>query len=235
MIIYKATNKKNGKIYIGKTADLEHRINLHRKDSTSPKTRFHAAIKHYGVDGFVWEILAECEDFESDDLERRYIAECKSTDENIGYNLTFGGGGGDVWTLNPHKEETSRKLSDSIGNSEKHKKSHNTEEYIRRITEINRRKAKDPEFCRKLSEALKGRRFTEEHIQNMSAASKGKVLSKKHRENIRKAVKERMSDPENRKRISESLKGRVSPMKGRKHSKEAKEKMRLSHLKRNGD
>ena len=232
MIIYKATNKTNGKIYIGKTGNLHQRKKGHLRDSKSPKTRFHSAVKHYGIDGFNWDILSECASEVSDTEERKFVGLYDSMNTEKGYNQTPGGGGGNTWDGNLHKEETSRKLSQSISNSKKHKESHRSPEYIKLMTKLNREKAKDLEICKKISKSLKGKPFTESHRNNLSIGSTGKILSEEHRKNIGEAVRVRMAVPENRKRISDSLKGRVSPMKGRKMSKESRQKMRDSHNKR---
>jgi len=49
-IVYKITNKKNGKSYIGKTEySLEHRWNRHLSSAKNgSKFRFHSAIRKYG-------------------------------------------------------------------------------------------------------------------------------------------------------------------------------------------
>jgi len=212
---------------------LEKRKKGHLRDSKRPRTRFHAAIKCYGIDGFIWDIIKECVPEQSDIEERNFISLYNSMDESVGYNQTEGGGGGNTWEGNTHKEETSRRLSNSIGNSILHKKAHQSPEYIKLITRINRKKAKDSTICKKISDALKGKLFSESHKKNLSIGSMGKILTEEHRKNIGEATRIRMSVKENRKRISDSLKGRVSPMKGRKMSKESRQKMSDSHNKRN--
>ena len=56
--IYKATNKVNGKVYIGKTsAKLSVRKRQHTSDtySKNSKTVFHSAIRKHGINNFEWE------------------------------------------------------------------------------------------------------------------------------------------------------------------------------------
>lgn len=49
MLIYKATNKINGKIYIGQThKSLEERKMCHKHDSKNIDTYFYRAIRKYG-------------------------------------------------------------------------------------------------------------------------------------------------------------------------------------------
>lgn len=89
-IIYKITNKVNGKSYIGQTRyTIEFRWNQHqhKKDNTY----FHNAIHKYGVENFNIEILEKCNIEDLDSREIFYIA--KFDTFNNGYNLTIGGGG----------------------------------------------------------------------------------------------------------------------------------------------
>lgn len=97
MIIYKATNKVNGKIYVGKTTtSLEKRMSEHKRHSKNSKMVFHLAIDKYGFDNFTFETLFECIDFNVlNEKEIELISEYKATDINIGYNRSLGGDGAD--------------------------------------------------------------------------------------------------------------------------------------------
>ena len=97
-VIYKVTNLINKKVYIGQTIDLEQRKRNHKSESYNQKSSgykyaFHSAIRKYGWDNFVWEILEEVTDDldEMNARERYYIALFNSYYE--GYNETFGGEG----------------------------------------------------------------------------------------------------------------------------------------------
>lgn len=61
-IIYKFTNKKNGKIYIGKTTrSLAKRISDHvYKAKKGYKDKFHTALLRYGLENFEVEIIHTC-------------------------------------------------------------------------------------------------------------------------------------------------------------------------------
>jgi len=102
MIIYKTTNKKNGKIYVGK--DIRN-----NKNYLGSGVLLKKAIKKYGKENFVKETLETCEnEIQLNEREKYWISELKS---NIfGYNLTDGGTGGDTFTKNPNKEEIREKL-----------------------------------------------------------------------------------------------------------------------------
>jgi group I intron endonuclease len=90
MIIYKVTNKVNGKIYIGQTvSNLEHRISQH---FCAKKSYFHNALHKYGRENFEWKIIEYCESKEEmNEMEFHYIKQYNSVED--GYNLTYGGEG----------------------------------------------------------------------------------------------------------------------------------------------
>ena len=110
MVIYKVTNKINGKIYIGQTMQKPKRRWLdHILKSKKPgrKTRFHSTLKKYGEEGFTWEIIAEANTQEElDKLEIKFIKELKAYDP-YGYNLKEGGDGG------RHSEKSKKAMSDA--------------------------------------------------------------------------------------------------------------------------
>ena len=90
-IIYKITNKLNGKVYIGQTrTPLNQRINKHfsKAKCNDNLTGIDAAIKKYGRENFEIEQIDECSVEQLDDLERFYIAKYNSYE--TGYNLTKG-------------------------------------------------------------------------------------------------------------------------------------------------
>lgn len=112
MIIYKATNKINNKIYIGQTTNtLEYRANQHFRETKSNKrknTYFHNAIHKYGFDNFVFEEIDKANSIdELNEKEAYWIRYYNSTDKSIGYNLDSGGS-------NCFKsDETKRKIGDT--------------------------------------------------------------------------------------------------------------------------
>lgn len=89
-IIYKITNKVNGKSYIGQTRytiEFRWKQHQHKKDNTY----FHNAIHKYGIENFSIEILEKCNIEDLNSREIFYIAKY-DTFKN-GYNLTIGGDG----------------------------------------------------------------------------------------------------------------------------------------------
>ncbi|MGL5675492.1 MAG: GIY-YIG nuclease family protein [Cellulosilyticaceae bacterium] len=95
MIVYKATNLLNGKVYIGiTTKTLKHRISIHKKDAKSKQTYFYRALSKYGFENFKWEVLDTADNIEKlHELEVHYIKQYDSFDnKRKGYNTTSGGG-----------------------------------------------------------------------------------------------------------------------------------------------
>jgi group I intron endonuclease len=113
-VIYKATNKVNGKVYIGCTVkQLCERVRNHKNSSLKGgKSYFHCAIRKYGIDNFCFDILDVCDDIdEMFALEHYYIDYFKSNKRKNGYNMTEGGLGNVGWI--PSKS-TRRKISNSM-------------------------------------------------------------------------------------------------------------------------
>lgn len=104
-IIYKATNKINGKSYIGKTINFKRRKYEHKHNSNS---YFYKAMKKYGLRNFKWEII-DCALFEEIlyKMEKYYIKKLKTKFPN-GYNLTDGG---ETYLINRKKGKYKRCLN----------------------------------------------------------------------------------------------------------------------------
>jgi len=84
MIIYKATNKNNGKSYIGQTIkDLEIRKRQHLNERNPRKFQYILQDDPYS---FNWEIICECDKDELDEKEDYYIEKYNSLHPH-GYNL----------------------------------------------------------------------------------------------------------------------------------------------------
>ena len=101
IVIYKAQNKINGKIYIGKTNNLPKRIREHTRYDVNNNLMFHKAIKSYGEENFEWEVIDQTDDLQkANELESYYIKKYNSFKPN-GYNMTFGGDGGNAHNAVP--------------------------------------------------------------------------------------------------------------------------------------
>ena len=96
MFIYKATSKTTGKVYIGlSTQTLEKRISQHNSHAFGHQSEyhFHRAIRKYGTEDFVYEIIEDnIRDIEYlKQREQYWIKQYNSYYE--GYNSTLGGEG----------------------------------------------------------------------------------------------------------------------------------------------
>jgi len=133
-IVYKATNKVNGKVYIGQTTyPLNVRIKEHIKSIRRKKNKyyFHRALKKYGESNFIWKTIARCNSKEElNKVEIVTIKKCKSFGR--GYNLSRGGEGNAGFK---HSAETKKKLSRIKGEKASFYGKHHTEESKRKISE----------------------------------------------------------------------------------------------------
>lgn len=90
--IYKITNTKNEKSYIGQSTNIEERWKQHKQAiQTSDKSWYPLARKESdGVDDFTFEVLQQCKAEELDELEDYWVDYYKSYVN--GYNQTKDGG-----------------------------------------------------------------------------------------------------------------------------------------------
>jgi len=95
-IIYRVTNTRNGKVYIGQTGGtLAERWKRHIQGARQGiRSRFYNAIRKHGSDAFVIEqIDSSLLNGKTDRLERMYIKRYGSMNPEVGYNITPGGDG----------------------------------------------------------------------------------------------------------------------------------------------
>lgn len=105
-IVYKATNRNNGKFYFGQTnRTLKQRKAAHASSAKQgSQLRFHQAIRKYGIDAFLFEEIYFGDIDIVRKIEEQYIAEFSSMDFSIGYNSTKGGCGG--WIVPKEKYDS---------------------------------------------------------------------------------------------------------------------------------
>jgi group I intron endonuclease len=111
--IYKCTNIVNNKVYIGYTKkNLKKRISEHKCFAKNNSDYLlHKAIRKYGFENFIWEVIFECfdEKYALNEAEPFFIKEFNCFYENgFGYNMTFGGQGG--MTGKTHSKEARQKM-----------------------------------------------------------------------------------------------------------------------------
>lgn len=160
MIIYKITNKINGKIYVGlTTTTLKKRMHSYKSESKSdrvPKQSVVFAFKKYGFENFTFEEI----DYAStkEELKKKeinYISQLKSSDPSIGYNISLGG----------------NLISDSIS---------------KKMSLARKGKPKSEETKRKISESLKGHKMPDNVKQILLAANIGRASWNKGNKGVMK-------------------------------------------------
>jgi group I intron endonuclease len=163
--IYKATNQVNGKSYVGKAVDFTTRKKGHKLlAETGSRCVFHCAIRKYGWESFVWEVLvADERPYVINRLEKFYIKTLE-TKLPSGYNMTDGGEG--VCGFK-HTKETKIQLA-ALSTGRKHAQ--------KTIDKMKKQRA-DPEFRAKQSATQKGKKHTAETRAKMTLAHKGKKRS----------------------------------------------------------
>ena len=95
-VIYKIESPI-GKVYIGRTNDFERRIIEHKHCAFTRKSSntLYKAIRKYGWDNMIKEIICEVESNQSQKIEEELIKAHNSVRK--GYNDTYNGGGGSQW------------------------------------------------------------------------------------------------------------------------------------------
>ena len=107
--VYKITNLINNKIYIGQSINPQNRWNRHKSDAKLGKNKKHFAnsIRKYGVQNFIFEVIAQARFLEDiDKVEIDCIKQYKSSDPKFGYNISLGGNGKRIMS-----DQTKKKIS----------------------------------------------------------------------------------------------------------------------------
>lgn len=112
MIIYKATNLINKKVYIGLTTkSLKRRKQCHYTH-INDNFKFHQALKKYNKNNFIWEEIDNASNIEELKEKEKYWIE-KYDSYNNGYNSTLGGDGGGMLNKK-HSNKTKQNLSNKM-------------------------------------------------------------------------------------------------------------------------
>lgn len=86
--VYLLKNTINGKMYVGQTRNLRKRLSHYHTEvqQPGPARLIIESIRYFGESAFEASVLEECTLDRIDEVERKWIRELKTLDENFGYN-----------------------------------------------------------------------------------------------------------------------------------------------------
>jgi group I intron endonuclease len=220
--IYKLTCTDNGKLYVGKSINIERRLKQHK--ASKGKCYLQNAIVKHGWDSFTIEILEVFEDFNKLkdnntllEIESYYISLFDSTDANKGYNRCEYSN--DVTGI-PLSEEHKEKLRQAnLGKSF-------TQERIENIRQAHIGIPLSDKHKESIRLGHVGTTLSDETKRKIGEAHSGKILSEEHKEKLRQAHIGKILSEETRKKMSLSRKG----VPRKPFTEETKEKMRQAKL-----
>lgn len=201
-VIYKATNKIDGKAYIGYSSSWPLRKKVHERLAGRDGGYFHNALNKHGLDAFDWFILLS--DATLNDEIQLIQEHGTYWETGKGYNLTRGGEGKLGYKTSA---ETRKKISDA------HKGKEVTANQLQTLRENARRmkiEGHTPVAKAKISAAFKGKPKSEAHRKAISEnhASKKETgayyQSEEYKEKMSKALKGKKRTPEQRERYRQT-------------------------------
>ena len=186
--IYKITNRISGKIYIGKTIQLDpvarwkgHKYMFSQTKGGCPALR--DAVRKYGIDAFTFEIMIICFDEDCDRWEIEYIKKFDCMAPN-GYNILEGGRGGAGFRGKTHSAETRERLRET---SKAYFMNTENVERVRENARLQMANVDRKELGRKVTESEKYKKALEEGRVGGSGHKNGK-LSDETKTKIREGV-----------------------------------------------
>lgn len=193
--IYMIQNIVNGKVYIGKSFDINKRWSNHKYElnkGVHANNHLQSAWNKYGEENFNFTIVETCDEEMLNDLEVFWIKKVDSF--NSGYNQTEGGEGSHLseeiknkisaaskeWWSNPDNKQRMSELRKGSGSYWYGKTF--PKEMVEKLSESHKNPSE--EIRQKLSNARKGKKLTDEHKRKISESSKGKKLSEETKKKI---------------------------------------------------
>jgi len=148
--VYMHTCNINNKKYIGITCQTPYHARFNGNGSGyKTSIKFWNAIQKYGWENFSHEVLAQdVSKEEAHELERKYIKQYRTEEDDFGYNIKEGGQG----------ERLPQSVKDKISKSHIGKPG----------TVIGRKHTEDE--IKRISKSQKGRQFSSEHLANLQKA-----------------------------------------------------------------
>ena len=212
MYVYKTTNLINGKIYIGISKKKSKNSLLYLGSGKALKR----AVSKYGRKNFKKEIIEENDEFSYKDLqnlEKKYIKEYNSTDNNIGYNISQGGDGNCNEVNGMYGKKHSNETKEKIRNTRKIKS--DVDPNYGKITEESRLNMSEFMKIRNKEKPTLPNGHSEETKKRISDTVKRKI---KTGEIVQKHSK---FSEERKKKYSEMFSGSNNPFYGKSPSKES--------------
>ncbi|MFH0795767.1 MAG: NUMOD3 domain-containing DNA-binding protein [Candidatus Omnitrophota bacterium] len=193
--IYIATNKENGKRYVGQTwGKVSTRIRKHFNEKK--ETIFSRALRKYGTDNFDIQQIVYSRD-SLNEWEQYFISKLITISPS-GYNLTSGGDHnytfseetrqkiGEAGKGRTTSEETKQKISAAISGENHYRYGkHISEETRKKLSESHKGKKWTPEMRKNYTLARTGVPRSEETKKKISASHKGKTVSEEVKNRLR--------------------------------------------------
>lgn len=193
--VYMATNRENGKRYIGVTSrGLAARRRQHERAPNNKRVTcryFHAAMAKYGAKAFDWAPLSQHDTFD-EALRSEVLLIAQMRPE---YNLTVGGQGTKGHRMTP--EGRARWREKVVGRKQ-------SAEHIAKVSASRRGKKLSAETRAKISAAHVGKTMPDEHRKNLSLSHMGQKPSPETAEKRRLAHIGRPLSPEHREKLKAS-------------------------------
>lgn len=185
--IYKITNKKNNKIYIGQTIKKrpsdrfsQHRYLANHLNQDNGVSYLHRAMNKDGVNNFIFEVIEEVDNILLNERECYWITYYNSKTPN-GYNITNGGSGTSGYARPQTLEEKQKRQKSNKQFFKDHPEK--IEEVKKRTTQL----WQDEDYRKKVTEGV--RKFYDEH-PDMFKGKNNPFYGKKHTEESLKKIKE---------------------------------------------
>lgn len=175
--LYRITDTLNNKVYIGQTVDNKKRWSQHKAYAKAPEKTgqyIHRAMAKYGVEHFVFEIIATCRtQDDTDETESLLIKQYDSRNKEFGYNLMIGGshGGHSEETKEKMRQATIQQIAEKGHPAAGREVSQETRELMRKIR-LENPIDYTPEIRQHMSEAHVGIQDTEETKQRKAESAK---------------------------------------------------------------
>jgi group I intron endonuclease len=168
MIIYLVTNLINGKMYIGQTTQLlRRRWNQHCRVDKRGCSILYRAIKKYGKENFIIEVITICSSIEEMNYREVFYIKLFNTMSSNGYNQTSGG-------EHPKWSDASRKImADSA------KIAQNRPEVKQKNSESNKIAQNRPEVKNKIAKTKTDKSEKEKAELSKKLSISGKIAQNK--------------------------------------------------------